>query len=176
MLADDYLCDEATQRISEQAEVLETGLGTRDRRGRPKEPWRVWLKRDRVESVLREQLRRIALDRRVKVETRVRVSQYLLDHAHGRSKETVELDTPNPLTESLFKAREEMRAAPLAPTKSRTQYGAGIGRGRRSCRRFSSFLIPALAGRPIRSRRSSCAWPALLGPGSNGGGMPPHNG
>jgi hypothetical protein len=37
-----------------------------------------------------------ALDRRVKVETRVRISQYLLDHAHGRAKETVEVDKPGP--------------------------------------------------------------------------------
>jgi hypothetical protein len=36
-------------------------------------------KSDRVELVLREQLLRIALDRRVKVAVRVRFSQYLLD-------------------------------------------------------------------------------------------------
>jgi hypothetical protein len=71
-------------------------LGSGNPAGRPKEQWREWLKSDRVEPVLQEQLLRIALDRRVKIETGVRVSQYLLDHAHGRAKEMVEVDNPGP--------------------------------------------------------------------------------
>jgi len=49
----------------------------------------------------------------VKVGTRVRISQDLLNHTHGRSKETVELDTQGPsvllMSEPLFKAPQEMR-------------------------------------------------------------------
>lgn len=44
-------------------------------RGRPKEAWWDCPKSDRVEPILREQLLRIALDWRVKIETRVRVSR-----------------------------------------------------------------------------------------------------
>ncbi len=95
--------------------------GSGNPRGRPKEPWRVWLKSERVEPVLREQLLRIALDRRVTVETRVRVSQYLLDHAHGRAKETVEMDTgPSAVTmsDSMYEAVQKMRADAGARTKA----------------------------------------------------------
>jgi Family of unknown function (DUF5681) len=65
-------------------------------RGRPKEPWREWLASDRVEPHLRELLLLFANDRRVKVETRVRIIEFVLNHAHGRPKETVEMAQDGP--------------------------------------------------------------------------------
>jgi len=70
---------------------------------------------------LREQLLRTALDRRVKTETRVRVSMYLLDHAHGRAKETVEMDKPGPkypeMDTVMLEAMLTLRKAALAKHK-----------------------------------------------------------
>jgi Family of unknown function (DUF5681) len=43
-------------------------------RGRPKEPWREWLNSDRVGPILREQLLRIALDKREDRDPRARQS------------------------------------------------------------------------------------------------------
>jgi hypothetical protein len=85
-------------------------------RGRPIETWREWLNSDRVEPVLREQLLSIALDRRVRVETRARVLMYLNDHAHGRAKETVQMDNavpglpdmPTALLEGMLEMRREL--------------------------------------------------------------------
>lgn len=62
-------------------------------RGRPKEPWREWLTSDRVKPQLREMLLEFANDRRVKVETRVRIIEFVLNHTHGRAKEAVEIES-----------------------------------------------------------------------------------
>jgi hypothetical protein len=90
-------------------------------RGRPKEEWRNWLKIDRAAPRLREQLLRTALDRRVKIETCARVSMYLLDHANGRAKETVEVDNSGPKYPEMdiwmLEAMLELRKAALAKSK-----------------------------------------------------------
>jgi hypothetical protein len=58
-------------------------------RGRPKEPWREWLT-GKPEEEARALIAHLIRDQRGKPETRLRAAQYLLDHAHGRAKETVE--------------------------------------------------------------------------------------
>jgi hypothetical protein len=56
-------------------------------------------------------------DQRVKPETRLRAAQYLLDHAHGRAKETVELDDTGPkypeMDLAMLEAMLAMRRAAL---------------------------------------------------------------
>ena len=80
-------------------------------RGRPKAPWKEWL-RGQPEDDARALLARIVRDGRVKVETRVRAAQWLLEQTHGKAKETREIDAPNPVLmvpQPLVDALKKMR-------------------------------------------------------------------
>ena len=80
------------------------------------------------EDAARRLVLQLLSDRRAKIETRLRAAQYVLDHTHGRAKESVEVENTRPVVvftpQPIVEWQQEMRKqagipdAPHASAKS----------------------------------------------------------